>query len=145
MRARDLFYSKDRPVSRAEEKAFAREALIYNVTEDILVLMEDMDVSKKELARRLGKSRSYISQVLSGSRNMTLGSLADICYVLGVVPRIVIDSERTVKLHPPIPSVQTDWASEARFERAERVTMTRSVLEVANDHDWVTEIRTAVS
>ncbi len=90
MSAKDMFYPEDKKFSNAEEKAFAREELVYNVTEDLLVLLEDMEVSKKELASRLGKSKSYISQVLSGARNMTLGSLSDICYVLGVKPQIIL-------------------------------------------------------
>lgn len=68
--------------SKADERAYQRDELIYNVTEDILILLEDMNISKKELARRLGKSQSYITQMLSGSRNMTLSSLSDICYAL---------------------------------------------------------------
>jgi hypothetical protein len=61
MTAKDLFYSESKEFSNAEEKAFAREELVYNVTEDILLLLEDLEVNKKELARRLGKSRSYVT------------------------------------------------------------------------------------
>lgn len=86
--ARDMFYSPDKEFSRAEDRALAREELIYNVTEDLIVLLEKLQVSKVTLARHLGKSRSYITQLLSGSRNMTLGSLADICFALGVTPEI---------------------------------------------------------
>lgn len=74
--------------TNAEERAFAREELVYNVTEDLLVILEDLEINKKELARRLGKSRSYVTQILSGSRNMTLGSLSDICNALGFKPQI---------------------------------------------------------
>ncbi len=88
MSARDLFYSEGKEFSNAEEKAYAREDLVYNVTEDILLLLEDTNISKKELARRLGKSRSFVTQILSGTRNMTLGSLSDICFVLGIKPRL---------------------------------------------------------
>ncbi len=93
MSAKDLFFTEDKSLSRAEKRAYAREDLVYNVTEDILVALEDFDVSKKELARRLGKSRSYVTQILSGSRNMTLGTLSDICFALGVKPRVTIQEE----------------------------------------------------
>ena len=76
--------------SFSEEKSFAREELIYNVTEDILVIMEDMAVSKADLAKKLGKSKSYVTQVLSGKRNMTLGSFSDICVTLGIKPKITL-------------------------------------------------------
>ncbi len=93
MSAKDIFFSEGKEFSRAEERVYAREELVYNVTEDILVSLEDMSVSKKELARRLGKSRSYITQILSGARNMTLGTLSDICFALGVKPKVIISGE----------------------------------------------------
>ncbi len=93
MSAKDMFYSEDKDFSRAEERAYAREELVYNVTEDILVALEDLNVSKKELARRLGKSRSYVTQILSGARNMTLGSFSDICFALGVKPNVTVPVE----------------------------------------------------
>ncbi len=90
MNAKDMFYPEGKQFSNAEERAYAREELVYNVTEDLLILLEDMEVSKKELACRLGKSKSFVSQVLSGARNMTLGSLSDICYALDVKPKIIL-------------------------------------------------------
>lgn len=78
------------PLGDAEDRAFAREELVYNVTEDLLVFLEDGGVSKKELAGRLGKSPAYVTQLLSGSRNMTLGTLSDICFSLGFKPEIRI-------------------------------------------------------
>jgi len=93
MSAKDMFYPEGKDFSNADERAFAREELVYNVTEDILLVLEDLDVSKKELARRLSKSRSYVTQILSGARNMTLGSLSDICLALGVKPKITIQVE----------------------------------------------------
>jgi len=52
-----------------EERVYARESLIMNVTEDILVAMEDENISKVRLARLLNKSKSFITQMLGGSRN----------------------------------------------------------------------------
>jgi len=69
-----------------QNKLVAREKLIYNLTEDLLVLLEDRGMTKAELAKALGKSRSYVTQVLSGSRNMTLGTLSDICHELNAKP-----------------------------------------------------------
>lgn len=80
----------DLNISNAEAKAYAREDLIYNVTEDILVLLEDKEISKQELARRLGKSKSFVSQTLSGARNMTIGTLSDICFAVGVKPQVLL-------------------------------------------------------
>lgn len=88
MSAKELFYGAGHEFSRAEARAYAREDLIYNVTEDLLVQMEELGITKFELARRLGKSRSYVTQMLSGARNITLGTLSDICFELGITPQV---------------------------------------------------------
>ncbi len=90
MNAKDMFHPKDTGFSDAEERAYAREDLVFNVTEDLLIKMEELNISKVDLAKRLGKSKSYVTQMLSGSRNMTLSSFSDICFALGFKPEIKI-------------------------------------------------------
>lgn len=97
----------------AEERAYAREKLIFNVTEDLLVIMEDKEISKSELARRLGKSKSYVTQMLDGARNLTLGTLSDICFALNV----------DVKVKLPVDSKRCEWQNEYQdIEKIERRT-----------------------
>lgn len=91
MSAKDLFYSSSKKFSKSEERALLREKLVYNVTEDILVALEDLEMSKKVLSRALGKSASFVTQLLNGRRNMTLGTLSDICWALGIKPEIRIE------------------------------------------------------
>ena len=79
------FYTAE---DKREEKAFARESLIYNVSEDLLVIMEQLKVSKAELAKKMGKSKAHISQLLSGNRNLTIGTLSDICFELGLEAKV---------------------------------------------------------
>lgn len=88
MSSRNMFYSSDKKFSDAEEKMFLRSELVYNVTEDILLALESIGVSKKELANRLGKSRSFVTQTLSGSRNLTLKTLSDVAYALGAKVKV---------------------------------------------------------
>ena len=45
MSVNNMFYPKDKEFTKAEKRAFAREELVYNVTEDILVLIEDMGIT----------------------------------------------------------------------------------------------------
>ena len=60
-----------------------RSILIERVAKVIVEEMERQDVTKAELARTLGVSRAYVTQLLSGRRNMTLGTLSDVFHALG--------------------------------------------------------------
>jgi transcriptional regulator with XRE-family HTH domain len=68
--------------SPARAREYARESLIIEVSEEIFAALEASNLSKAELAEILGTSKSHISQLLSGARNMTLRSLADIGFAL---------------------------------------------------------------
>lgn len=84
------FFDSMESESKTNKKIFARATLIQNVTEDIMIAMEDLKISKSDLARKIGKSKSYITQILSGSRNMTLTSLSDLCFELDIIPDVKI-------------------------------------------------------
>jgi transcriptional regulator with XRE-family HTH domain len=64
-------------------KLLAREDLIMEATETICDLLETDKILRKELAKRLGKTEGFISQLLGGDRNLTLQTIADIFHVLG--------------------------------------------------------------
>lgn len=82
------FLEKWASESEKNNKLCAREDLILDITEDILIVLEEKNISKADLSRQLGKSRSFVTQILSGARNMTLRSLSDICFVLDIKPNI---------------------------------------------------------
>ncbi len=86
--ARLMFYPENKEFTKDEDRNYARERLVFNVTEDILLAMESLEISKVDLAKELKKSKSYITQLLSGERNMTLGTLSDICFALKLEPAI---------------------------------------------------------
>jgi transcriptional regulator with XRE-family HTH domain len=64
-------------------RLMAQGDLIMEVTETLCELLENENITRKELAVRLGKSKGFISQLLNGGRNLTLRTVADILYVLG--------------------------------------------------------------
>ena len=66
----------------------AQEEFILGATELIFELMEKTGVTKAELARRVGRTRGYLTQVLDGNRNMTLRTLAELTTALGYRPRL---------------------------------------------------------
>ena len=59
------------------------EALVAEASEVIAKLMAEQNLSKADLARRLNKSRAWVTQLLSGKANMTVRTLADVAYTLG--------------------------------------------------------------
>src|ERR1017187_4585084 len=65
------------------QREFIKEELALEAMEKISELMELNSVTKSELARRTGNSKAYITQVLSGSRNMTVHTLAALAFALG--------------------------------------------------------------
>jgi len=84
-------------MSRARERQRFQNRLIHDVTEDLLVAMEDAEISKSKLARLLGKSRARISSMLDGTSNMTLKTLANICYEAGLNLEVKIGNGMPVR------------------------------------------------
>ncbi len=64
-------------------KLSRQEQLLFDATELVSRAMEDEGVSRSELARRIGKSKAYVTQVLRGQNNMTLRTLSDLADALG--------------------------------------------------------------
>jgi len=69
----------------------AKGEFIMDVTESICEILEMKNIERQALAKKMNKSKGYVSQILNGSRNMTLGTLAEIAHVLGYVPSIAFD------------------------------------------------------
>lgn len=70
------------------------ETLVAEASETIAKLMAQQNVSKADLARRLNRSRAWVTQLLSGKANMTVRTLAEVAYAL----------ESEAKLHAQPPS-----------------------------------------
>lgn len=68
---------------RERRRLYERESLAFDASEMIAFLMAEKDMNKAQLARAIGKSRAYVTQLLSGSRNMTIHTMADLGLALG--------------------------------------------------------------
>lgn len=128
--ARGLLYGSDYEFSDSEERSYQRDDLIVNVTEDLLVAMEDLNISKTELAKRLSKSKAYVSQILDGSRNMTLSTLSDICFALGVKPKIMIPVKREYQI------VTHAWRSNFDISTENKRVVRSSVTQLQCVNKW---------
>ena len=66
-------------LQRAESTdAYQVDRLKVGISERIYNVMKEQGVSNAELARRLGKSRAYVTKLLRGTTNFTLESLVRI-------------------------------------------------------------------
>lgn len=70
--------------SSARNKALLHEeGLILEVTEAVCEVMQKEGITKAQMARRMGRSKGFITQLLSGDRNLTLRTLANMADALG--------------------------------------------------------------
>ncbi|HEF8785146.1 TPA: helix-turn-helix transcriptional regulator [Providencia alcalifaciens] len=106
MESKSLFYPVKHELSEDEKKKISYERLVFNVTEDILIAMEDAGITQHKLANILGKSKSFVSQILNGKRNMTLRTLSNICFALELKPVInIYDTNNVDVSHEKVPDL----------------------------------------
>ena len=72
----------------ARDPEFVAERVALTLAEDILKVMRDNKVSKSELARRMGVSRAYVSQMLDAPPNLTLLTISKVSLALELEPNL---------------------------------------------------------
>jgi transcriptional regulator with XRE-family HTH domain len=90
------------------ERIMAQEDFIMEVTENFCRVLNEEHVSRSRLAKLMGKTKGFISQVLNGGRNLTLRSLADIAFALGYTVSISLAKKRS-KIKTDNSSFVLDW------------------------------------
>lgn len=119
--SRQTAYETFEASSDKARRLLKQEGLILAVTEAILEKLDRRDWTQRDLAKRLGRTRGYVSQLLTGRRNMTLRTLADLGDALGCRPvfwlRSNVECEAKVVVHP-----SAAWVEQPQFEPV-RVSM----------------------
>ena len=77
-----------------EVRLYEQEKLIFDATELISKIMEREDISRSDLAARMGKSKAYVTQVLRGQANMTLRTLSDLVHAMGYSVKLAACHQR---------------------------------------------------
>ncbi len=88
--------------SPESRRMYEEERLILWATEAVAEAMANQGLTRAQLAEALGTSRRNVTQLLSGSRNMTLRTLAALAHACGMrvdlkiepLPRLTQGSER---------------------------------------------------
>jgi hypothetical protein len=78
---------KQRPALRAEELQLAATCALAEE-------LERQGLTKSALAERMGRTRGDISQIFSGSRNITLRTLAEVADALGCKVELAVVPQR---------------------------------------------------
>jgi len=100
---------------------YQAEVLILDLNDQICREMKTQKISRAELARRLGKSRAYVTRMLNGSPNFTMGSLVKVALALGVKIEFNFVSNSTINKPKSIVEnreFKSDWNfPEARIDQ----------------------------
>ena len=102
-------------------REYEKELLIGSFTDWMHDYLDEASVTRKELAERLGRSAGRVSQILAGSENLTLGSIADLGWALGIRFRLTgepMNREGTGAGDEVVP----EWTTDAIEVESERVT-----------------------
>ena len=90
--------------SERNRRLLREEELILDVTEAVSAAMQEAGISKAQLAKRMGRTKGFITQLLSGGRNLTLRTLAGLADALEARVTITISQNRdsrSVSSEPP--------------------------------------------
>lgn len=82
-----------------ESLAYKTEAAVLEFTEELVSRMKVQNVSRADLARKIGSSPAYVTKILRGSTNFTLETMVKIAGVLGC----------KVRTHLQANGMQTRW------------------------------------
>ncbi|SRR6266545_2479484 len=83
--------------SVANRRTLRQEELIVAMTETLSGMLEREKITKTELARRLGKTKAFVGEILSGETNLTLRTIADVADALGYRLKLDAVKARTKK------------------------------------------------
>ncbi len=70
------------------------EKILFRLGEDMCLLMEQQELTRTQLAERMGVSPAYITKILDGNPNLTIKSLLKLSDALG--------RELAIQFHPKL-------------------------------------------
>lgn len=76
-----------------------QEEVLLEATEELYSALLEAEISKSELADKLGKKPAFISKLFRGSHNMTLKTLAEVAYALDKRVKLQLVSHSDAKWH----------------------------------------------
>lgn len=93
--------------------ALRQERLILQVTQALWEALVDAEVSQSDLAKRLAKSQSFVSQILAGGRNLTLRTVSDVVTALECEIEVRVKKRGACK---PLLKFPVRWGAQRPFQ-----------------------------
>ncbi len=129
-------YERFEGASAQNRRLLRQEELILDVTEALCDALESEGVKRTELAQRLGKTKGFVSQLLSGSRNLTLRTIADVADALNCGIEISVRRPTLSGSHRIWESPRGGW-SNMRINESPKPTLRLVASKRAGDRDGV--------
>lgn len=108
-------------LDRAESSPdYWREAVIIQFTEGLCRRMEEKKISRAELARRLGTSRAYVTRLLGGEPNFTLGTMVKLALAVDGALEVRIADKGAVPRWEDAPAAALPREEEPKVARKRR-------------------------
>lgn len=75
---------EENPLNLDRDPEFVADYLKSQFVNDILNVLKNKNISKTNLAERMGKSKQYISRILNETANFTIDTIAQLCCALDI-------------------------------------------------------------
>lgn len=80
-----------------EHQDYRLEKIMLNFTAEICARMEEININRAELAKRLGRSRAFVSKIMACSHNITLKTLDSIAHAVGMEIDVPVHVMRSIE------------------------------------------------
>lgn len=91
-----------------QQREYAREKCVEAIASAVDTMIDKAGMSQTAIAEKLGKSKGYVSRVLSGAHNMTLHTLGDLLWATGTEARWDPDTRHLEMVELGVIDVLTD-------------------------------------
>ena len=92
-------------------RLYQQERAIQEVTDLLCQIMDEQKVSRAELAKRLGRTKGYVTQLLDGRANMTVRTIADVFLSLDCAVHFQDGPLSATVNTKPLLAMSADWQS----------------------------------
>jgi DNA-binding XRE family transcriptional regulator len=82
-------------LSKSERAIYEVEYAKLQLAHKLAESRDQMGLTQKELADKMGVKQQIVSRIESGSENITLGTLISFCYSLGIVLKIGVQKRKS--------------------------------------------------